>query len=132
MRRMLHPLALCLLLSACKQQLSGDANLQKQLTGTWSSWWGGGSLTNVTTVSADGHYSRIGVGTNGMVLARCEGVLKVQDGCLVDTMTKHSEPNVPLPYTNRAAIVRAGDREWALKRYSSEKNETILLRKESR
>src|SRR5437899_756115 len=115
MKRTLHFLALGLLLSACTQQLSEDAKRQKQLRGTWSSPWGGGSITNITTVSADGHYSRVAVASNGGELARLQGVLKVQDGYLVDTMTKHSDTNVPLPHTSRGAIIRAGDREWVLR-----------------
>ena len=129
MKRTLHFLALVLLLSGCKQQLSDDARRQQQLTGTWRSLGGLGGTTNITTVRSDGHYSRLAVGSNGVELARCEGMFKVQDGWLVDTMTTHPDTSLPLPYIVRAAIVRVEDREWTLKWHS--RTETTM-RKEGR
>lgn len=126
---MLHFLALAVLLSGCTQQLSDDGKRQKQLTGIWRCPGGLGGTTNITTVRSDGHYSRIAVGSNGVELGRCEGMFKVQDGWLVDTMTMHPDTNLPLPYIVQAEIVRSQDREWTLKWHS--RTETTM-RKESR
>lgn len=39
------------------------------------------------------------------------GTMKIEDGFVVDTMTKHSNTNATLPQTSRGKIIRQTDRE---------------------
>src|SRR5215469_18482705 len=84
----------------------GDGRVRKMLAGTWAVSWGDvAHSTNV--VSADGTYEcRITDPPGGRII-ELEGTLRVEDGFLIDTMTRNNLPNVHLPRINRGRIVRA-------------------------
>jgi hypothetical protein len=113
--------AVVLLATACRQHKdSADETMQKQLAGTWTweaKYAGGVDSEHTITVNPNGSYAltiNIPTRTNGPRTVNIEGTFHVEDGFLVDTMTKHSETNAPVPSTNRARIVRLDGREMAL------------------
>ncbi len=94
--------------------------MQKQLAGTWTfeARYGGGITSEETvTVAPDGRYSttiNLPTRTNGPRTVNFEGTFRVENGFLIDIMTKNSQTNAPVPYTNRIRIVRIDDRELFL------------------
>ena len=70
------------------------------------------------------------MGTNKIPRAfEIEGTLEVRDGFVIDTMTKHSQTNAPVPVTNRQRIVRMDSREMVLNSPHSWETNLLVFRK---
>jgi hypothetical protein len=85
-----------------------------------------------TSVASDGRYICHGVtmGTNQIPLAfEIEGTLEVREGFVIDTMTKSSETNAPVPVTHRQRIVRMDGREMVLNSSHSWETNLLVFRK---
>ena len=96
---------LSVLVSSCRNP--GGAKLE----GTWlldSVRPDGVTFHSVVEVSSDGrHICETRAFTNSMLAytVTSEGTIQIKDGYLIETITKHSEPHVSVPWTNRARIV---------------------------
>jgi hypothetical protein len=113
------PLLAAILLSAgCKPQ--GDAKVRRNLPGSWiaaGNYPEGGRFTNTITVDPTGGYvcHVAAYGTDGILrTSDLAGKFEVRDGMLIDTMTRHSNTNAPLPSTSRCRIVRFDGRELVI------------------
>ena len=97
--------ALTVLLASCRHQ--GGAKLE----GTWlldSVRPDGVAIHSVIRVSSEGrHTCQTSAYTNSVLAftVTSEGTFQIQDGYVVEAITKHSEPTVSVPWTNRARIV---------------------------
>jgi hypothetical protein len=127
MRFALLFLALCLLLVACRDHqappepqsdalvpIASDAELGKLLPGTWI--LEKPRFRSVTTLASNGSYvSHITTTwSNETRTLNLEGTWQVKNGLLIDTITKHSDPTVGVPWTFSQWIYRADDRELAV------------------
>jgi hypothetical protein len=93
----------------------------------------GVKIHSVTTIAPGGKYSTQTSAFTNSVLAfavKSEGTFEIKDGCLIDTMTKHSEPATPVPSVFRARIIRFDGRE--LIAYDEENSADVVFRKESK
>jgi hypothetical protein len=138
MRFALSFLAISFLLVACSDRstppqvqhdaptsIPSDSELNAILPGTWvleQDWPASHSnMRSVVTVASNGAYV---CHITGVTLSRTnaidlEGTWQIKDGCLIDTITKDSDPgfNPPrhaLPYTSTQRIMRANEKELAL------------------
>jgi hypothetical protein len=117
-------LATILAMAACKRHedsvLSSTAVARKKLTGVWVSQVAipsGGSMESTLTVASDGSYlCALSVHTlsNGVRKVELQGSFRVEEGYLIDTTTKNSQTNAPVPTTERARIIRIDDAEIIL------------------
>lgn len=114
---------LVLVLTACKRQqesqLSRDDEMRTKLSGRWvfdAKFATGHVIHGTTTLAPDGRYfTELDLGrTNGLRIVNMEGTFHVTDGFLIEAVTKHSQTNVSVPYTNRSRIIRIDDRELVL------------------
>lgn len=108
-------------MTACsRHEDSADDKIRKKLPGTWvleARHEGGRDVWSTVTVAPDGSYTctlDLPGRTNGPRTISMEGTFRVEDGFLIDTATKDSQTNSPLPYTVRSRIVRIDDRELVL------------------
>lgn len=108
--------AVLLLVAACKRhEESADNKIQKTLPGTWvfEARYASGSSNQVTIeVAQDASYVCtvfLPGRTNGPRSIRQEGTWRVKDGVLIDTTTKDSQTNAPMPRTNYARVVGIDD-----------------------
>lgn len=116
MRQPGQVITLLLLLTACSQressQLPSDDEVRTGLSGTWvieSRYADGAVLTNVITVAPNGDYvckSSIHSASNHTWTVELEGTWRVENGTLVDNMTKYDHTNSPYPRPQPARIVR--------------------------
>ena len=137
MRLGLSFFALCQLLVGCSNRsappqvqtqaptrIASDSELSQMLPGTWileQDWPSNHSHSrSVVTVASNGAYMAqikqvTPYATNAIDL---EGTWQVRDGCLIDIITKDSDPGFrqgrPLPYTSSQQIMRANEQELAL------------------
>jgi hypothetical protein len=120
-----YVLASVLLLTACRRKeethLSPDTEMRKKLPGIWvfePKYASGRNDQRVTTtVAADGSYvTSIALPgrTNGPRTIKLEGTWRIEDGFLIDTITKDSQTNSSVPRTSRDRIIRIDDRELEL------------------
>jgi hypothetical protein len=111
-------LAAILLSAGCKPQ--GDAKVRRNLPGSWiaaGNYPEGGRFTNTITVDPTGGYvcHVAAYGTDGILrTSDLAGKFEVRDGMLIDTMTRHSNTNAPLPSTSRCRIVRFDGRDLVI------------------
>jgi hypothetical protein len=90
-------------------------------------------IHSVTTIAPDGKYSTQTTAFTNSVLAfavKSEGTFEIKEGYLIDTMTKHSEPTVPLPSVFRARIIRFDGRELVARDDANAAD--VVFRKESK
>jgi hypothetical protein len=113
--------AVVLWVTACKRhEDSADDKIRKKLPGIWvfeARFARGGDVVSTTTVAPDGSYVctiAIPGRTNGPRTISMEGTFRVENGFLIDTITKNSQTNASVPSTNRGRIVRIDDRELVL------------------
>ena len=111
--------ALSLLLLGCHRQ---NATVHNNLTGTWlfeTNYSDGRKFESTTTIGSNGtyfcHINSLGR-SNIFKEFDLEGTLQIQDGFLIDTMTKHSgQTNVNLHSVTREQIIRFSDHELVVK-----------------
>ena len=102
---------LSLLLTGCGRR---DAKIQQELTGTWVVDFGHG-MSDRTAIHSDGSFeSQITGYTNGSVVS-LEGTFLAKDGELVETVTKHSQTNAPVPFVMHGHIIRFDGHELVTK-----------------
>ena len=113
--------AVVLLVTACsRHEDSADDKIRKKLLGTWvleARYEGGSDMRSTVTIAPDGSYActlDLPGRTNGPRTISMEGTFRVEDGFLIDTVTKHSQTNAKWPNTSRSRIVRIDDRELVL------------------
>jgi len=113
--------AIPLLVTACgRNSESADEKLRKQLPGVWmfeAKYASGSEALCRFTMASDGSYSStitLPHRTNGPQVVSMEGTFRVEDGFLIDTVTKNSQTNASVPSTNRSRIVRIEGRELVL------------------
>jgi hypothetical protein len=93
-------LALSLFLTACSHR--SDAQIRKNLPGTWS-----------VDIAADGTRCTFTIATNGDFVCRTthgfelSGSFKIEDGFLVETVTRSSQTNARVPFVWRAQILQS-------------------------
>jgi hypothetical protein len=110
--------ALLLLLTACNR--NSDARLQGKLPGTWTTShdYIGFTDTSTVTVGPTGAYDMqvTEVSSNGTTrIFTLSGICDVRNGLLIDTITKHSQTDVPLPVISTSSIVRLDTHELVIK-----------------
>ena len=116
--------AVVLLATACnRQEASGDAQIRKLLPGVWKLESPEQSenpskinlaFNSAITVGPDLSYVctlTIPARTNGPRMVHMEGSWEVRDGALIDTITKHSQTNAPVPMVSTGLVVRIDERE---------------------
>ena len=111
-------LTFCMLLVACRRSSPADSALHQKIVGTWA-WTPVEAQTSggVTTFAANGNF--VFKGTNrwatGAKEFSYEGTWQIQDGILIFTLTKTSEPKyMPVGKVDRCKIIRADDRDLML------------------
>jgi hypothetical protein len=112
MKFTLSVFTLVLLLTACRRredsQLPSDDEMRKKLPGIWlfeAKFADGSIIHGTTTISPDGSSltgMEIPGRTNGPRIISMEGTFQVKDGFLIETPTKYSDTNVPVPGISRA------------------------------
>ncbi len=109
-----------MVLACNRREESADNKIQKMLAGTWvfEARYANGSSNRCTfKVAQDASYvSTFDVPgrTNGARSIHQEGTLRVKDGVFIDTVTKDSQTNAPVPSTNHARIASIDDQELVL------------------
>jgi hypothetical protein len=110
-----------LLVTACsRHEDSADDKIRKKLPGTWvleARYEGGSDIRSKVTVAPDGSYActlDLPGRTNGPRTISMEGTFRVEDGFLIDTVTKDSQTNAKWLNTTRSRIVSIDDREFVL------------------
>lgn len=106
-------LVLTATLAGCKRQQDSASSLS---AGTWTcelDYPNGGHFQSTAILDSTGRYVCNGsvTSTNGVRTFTIQGTMKIEDGFIVDTMTKHSNTNAPLPHPSRAKIIRRSERE---------------------
>ncbi len=130
MKSALQGLWIALVLAGC----GGEKTSQVPI-GTWtleSDNANGGHFESKMVVAADGRYVCHGVtmGTNKIPRTlEIEGTLQVKGGFVVDTMTKTSQTNAPVPVTFRERIVRMDGQEMVLNSSNSWETNLHVWRK---
>jgi hypothetical protein len=126
MRFILPLFLVSLFLTACGR---GDSK-QQQLTGTWVADFPNG-VRSTSTVHPDGSYSaRLDGYTNGSVIT-LEGHVRLEDGVIVDTCTKHSQTNTRVPFVTHGYIVHMDSHEIIAK-WEGSMYDTVTMRKVER
>jgi hypothetical protein len=112
--------AVVLLVTACgRHEDSADDKIRKKLPGIWAfeaKYETGSAVQNIITFAPDGSYTAtIDTGrTNGPRVINVEGTFRVENGFLLETVTKNSQTDTLLTNTSRARIVGIDDRELVL------------------
>ena len=128
MHRSLSILALAAVLTGCHRS--------PKFEGTWvldRVRPDGVKIHSVSKIAPDGKYLTQTSAFTNSVLAfavKSEGTFEINDGYLIDTMTKHSEPTVPLPSVFRARIIRFDERE--LVAHDDANSADVVFRKETK
>ncbi|MSU59919.1 MAG: hypothetical protein EXS35_17420 [Pedosphaera sp.] len=134
MRLTLILLLACLLVTACNRH--GASTPDKFPPGTWvveGNYPWDAKFKSTVVVAQDGVYRCQLVTHNSSNVVRTvefEGTFQIQDGMLVDTVTKHSQTNGPASITTRERILRISPREIATTRSedaaTNSPNETVF------
>jgi hypothetical protein len=114
-----------LLLTSCrreeKSRLSPKQEVSNKLAGTWvfepKYAYGSSEQKETVTVASDGSYITVINLFNrkiGPRTIRQEGTWRVEDGFLIDTITKDTQTNCSVPRTSRFRIVRIDEGELEL------------------
>jgi hypothetical protein len=131
-------LSVILLLTGCNRH--SDAAIPKEMLGTWVAegvYPQAGGFKSTMTIAPNGGYTCHLVSHNASNATRAyeiEGAFQIKDGVLIDTMTKHSQTNAPVPTTFHEGIVRMDRREMVLSDDSYLQNtatNTVVWRKVS-
>jgi hypothetical protein len=130
MKSALYLLSVALLLVGCGREKTSTA-ASRFPVGTWVcefDYPNGSHFKSTTVVSSGGRYLCHGTSTGTNNISRSfelEGSWEIRDGFLIDTMTKHSQTNAPVPTTSRAQIIRRSDSELVTK-WEGMENESVL------
>lgn len=113
-------LVLALLAAGCgsrdePKHAFGDVGIRKEMVGTWC--FEVGRSKGRMTIGPDGHYiGRIEVtGSNAVRSVEMEGTQEVKGDTLIDTVTKDTQTNAPVPRTSRGRIIRVTEDEMVLR-----------------
>ena len=110
---------LSLMLTACGRR---DAKIQHDLVGTWDVDLGQ-NFHSTTVIHSDGTFeAQVSGYTNGEIV-KIEGTFRAKDGDLVDTVTKSSMTNRPVPYVLHGHLISIDDHECVMK-WDGATNET--------
>jgi hypothetical protein len=98
----------------CKKTQGSSASALS--AGTWVckvDYPDGGHFESALTLDPSGRYACNGslTSSNRVNPFIIQGIMKIQDGFLIDTWTNHSNANAPIPHESRARIVRQSERE---------------------
>ena len=120
------------MLAGCKREQGSSSPLS---AGTWAcelDYPSGGHYHSTITLDSEGRYVCNGsvTSTNGIRTFTVAGIMKMEEGFVVDTMTKHSNTNAKLPYTSRAKIIRQSEREIVAKWEGAEVESTMRREKD--
>jgi hypothetical protein len=133
--RLCFLVTVCLALTSCKQ--SADRQAAKKLAGTWtvsSQLTNGVWFKSTTAVAQSGIYvcrQTIAYDDGPSTNYTIEGVYRVKDGFVIDTVTKHSKSNFPVPCVFRGRILALTDKELAIQNETAgTKSEKIVMRKD--
>jgi hypothetical protein len=123
-------LALAAALTGCKRE-QGSASLLK--AGTWKcelDYPSGGHFQATMILDAEGRYHCNGsvATSNGVRAFTVEGVMRIENGFVVDTWTNHSNTNAPIPHTSRAKIIRQNKDQIVARSEGAEGVESTLRR----
>ena len=138
MKLALSFLSVLLLLSGCNHH--SDAAIPRVLLGTWVAegvYPLGVGFESTVKIASDGRYTCHLVchnASNATRTCEIEGTFQVKDGVLIDTITKHSQTNAPVPIVLRERIVRMDRWEMVLSNESYLQNtatNTVVWRKVS-
>lgn len=141
-------LVLIVFLTACKKHneikpAPSEFELQQRLVGKWSC---SKDYTNELSTNGTTFESSVTVASNGTYVGdlseynpthlkswHIEGTWKINNGFLIDTITKHSSTNAILPIEERAKIIRFDTNELILQWELSKSNfeESIFHRRKS-
>ena len=130
MHRFLFILALLSLLTGCHRESNA------KLAGTWlldRVRPDGVKIHSAITIASSGRYScQTSAFTNSSLAfaVQSEGTFQIKDRYLIDTVTRHSEPTVPIPTVFRARIIRFDDRE--LVAHDDTNSADVVFRKEQK
>lgn len=107
-----------MLLTACDR--NSDAQLQAKLPGTWklSRSVEGSSVHSTIIVGPGGTYDGEVISAGSDEITRTSilsGTMEIHHGLLIDTTTKHSNTNAPLPMIFTSSIVRLDGLELVIK-----------------
>src|SRR5882724_12090062 len=110
-------LTLCMLLVACRRSSPADSALRQKIVGTWEMPRKDGASVGFTTFAANGNF--VHKSTNrwatGSKEFSYEGTWQLQDGILIFTYKKTSEPKyMPVGKVERCQVIRAEDRDLVL------------------
>lgn len=107
------PLICLLFLNACKRESIKPQPDARLLVGTWLSdqSYQSGYYKITTVVAPDGTWvasivSECKLCPDGVKIYDLAGTLELKDGILVDTITKHSQTNAPLPIKSYGEIIK--------------------------
>lgn len=127
--------ALLLLLTACNRH--SDAQLQAKLSGTWTNSIDQLKTKSTVTVGPTGAFDCqvIAFGRSDGITrtSTLSGTWMVRNGLLIDTTTRHSNTNAPLPMILTSSIIRLDAHELVIKYPSDDgkampTNEFVLRR----
>lgn len=97
---------------------SSDADIRQRLPGTWLFDSPGHYFRSTLTIASNGGYvcqltvsNRQSIRTNEL-----EGTYQVKDGILIDTITKSSITNEPVPLVFSNQIIRVNNSEFVYRR----------------
>ena len=125
MKQVFTFIILCLLLTACGRS---DARLQRLVTGTWVVEVGN-NIQSVNIIKPDGSFAAKVTGfTNGSVVM-IEGTFRVNNGALVETVTKSSQKNEQVPFVVQGHIMRLNDQEMVAKWDTKPVSVVVVARK---
>jgi hypothetical protein len=115
---------LSLLLTGCGRS---DVQIQHEITGTWLVHFGG-KVQCVNVISPDGSYTATITGfVNGNVI-RIQGTIRAQDGELVETITRDTDPNQMLPMIVSGQIITLDGRQMITKWGGNPSTTTVAQR----
>jgi hypothetical protein len=121
MRFALAFFVMSLFLTSCGRS---DVKGQQQLVGTWVADFPDG-LRSRCIVRPDGSYSARLDYTDGRVIT-LEGRLRLEDGVIVDTCTKHSQTNATVPFVTHGYIIHMDSHEIVARWEGSKVDETVM------
>src|ERR1041385_8332911 len=130
MRLIFLLLALTVTLAGCKRQHGSASRLT---AGTWKcelDYPSEGHYQSTMTLDSEGRYACNGsvTSSNWVRAFTVQGIMKVEEGFVVDTMTNHSNTNAVLPHTTRAKIISLNEDEIVAKWEGLEGVESTMRR----
>jgi hypothetical protein len=120
-------------LLSCKQ--NEDLRAQGKLAGTWlfhTNTTQGVDLTYTITVAPDGSFvcrqaQTVGQESTNYTL---EGVYRVKDGVVIETVTKHSHPGYVVPSVVRGRLIKLDAHEWVVQNETNKEQQSVMRRVE--